>query len=521
MSQRHLKVYRVVISILFLLLTAALFVDFRELIPSQWAAVILFLQFVPSVIKFITVPAIAATGFIIILILTALYGRVYCSVICPVGILQDVFAWIARHTGLVKRYKFKKALNYLRYPFLAVTVLFLLSGSLFLLNLLDPYSIFGRIFSDVIRPGIIVANNILAGWLEQLDFYFLFGLNLDLITWRTILVPVITLILIVWLSLFFGRLYCNTICPLGTVLGLLSRVSLFRISMDASTCTKCGKCSVDCKSSCISVKNLQVDFSRCVACYNCISVCPESSIQYELHRGNNKGNNKGSADISKRDFLRKTVLYGAALAGISRRSAGQQNQKKPAGQRPNKLTCPVTPPGSESLQHFTNRCTACHLCVTACPTGVLQPSFLEYGFTGMTQPHMDYSVEYCNFECTICGEVCPTGAIMPLTVAVKKLTQTGQVQFIRDKCIVYEKNTACGSCSEHCPTQAVKMVPYKGVLTIPETNIEICIGCGACEFACPVVPHKAIFVDGNKNHRIAKAPKIEEMEVVTQEEFPF
>jgi ferredoxin len=134
---------------------------------------------------------------------------------------------------------------------------------------------------------------------------------------------------------------------------------------------------------------------------------------------------------------------------------------------------------------------------------------------------MDYSVEYCNFECTKCGEVCPTGAILPLTVEDKKLEQIGQVHLIIEKCIVYTDNTACGSCSEHCPTQAVKMVPYKEALTIPETDSTICIGCGACEFACPVKPHTAIYVDGNKVHQVAQAPRIEQLEIQEQEEFPF
>jgi ferredoxin-type protein NapF len=521
MKQKHLKAIRVVISVLFLLLISLLFVDFREMIPTAWADRILFLQFIPSLIRFVTITTVAATGFMVVLVLTALFGRVYCSALCPLGTFQDVFSWIAKHVGLVKRYRYKKALDYLRYPFLALTIIFLVAGSLFVVNLLDPYSSYGRIFSDILRPGIIVANNALAGLLERFGVYALYLFNLELITWRTVLIPFVTLILVVGLSLLFGRLYCNTVCPVGTVLGLLSRFSLFRIKMDALTCTKCGKCAFACKSNCIQVKTLTVDHSRCVACYNCISVCPENSIRYTLSDVKRGRTAVADTDTAKRDFIGKTLLYGAALAGISNKSLGQVESERPAGKIPNPKNHPVSPPGSVSIKHFTDRCTACHLCVTVCPTSVLQPSFLEYGFLGMSQPHMDYSVEYCNFECTKCGEVCPTGAILPLTVEDKKLEQTGQVQFIIEKCIVYTDNTACGSCSEHCPTQAVKMVPYKEGLTIPETDTEICIGCGACEFACPVKPHEAIYVDGNAVHQVAKAPHIEELELQEQEEFPF
>ncbi len=519
MKQKRLKVIRVVVSIVFLFAISALFLDYREWIPTVWADIILFLQFVPSAVRFLTVPLLAAFGFILVLILTALFGRVYCSFICPLGILQDVFSWISRKAGLIKRFKFKKALNYLRYPLLGLTILFLLFGSTFVLNLLDPYSSFGRIFSDIVRPGVLVANNGLAALFEKANMYFLYRLNLELITWHTILIPVVSLGLVVVLSLYFGRLYCNTVCPVGTLLGLVSRVSFLKIKMDKATCTKCGKCSFACKSSCINIKTQEVDNSRCVACYNCISVCPEDSIMYERSFGK-KLKPAVVTDNSKRDFLGKTLLYGAALAGLSHKSFGQEDER-PAGKIRNKKNHPVSPPGSVSLKHFNDRCTACHLCVSVCPTKVLQPSFLEYGFMGMSQPYMDYSVEYCNFECTKCGEVCPTGAILPLNVEEKKLEQTGQVNFVIKKCIVYTDNTSCGSCSEHCPTQAVKMVPYKPGLTIPEINKEICIGCGACEFACPVKPNTAIYVDGNAVHQVAKAPKIEELKVESTEEFPF
>lgn len=520
MKQKHLKSFRVVLAVILLVAVAALFVDFRELIPTVWADRILFLQFVPSVIKFITIPALVSAGFIFVLILTALVGRVYCSAICPLGIFQDVLTWFSKKLGIIKRFKFKKALNYLRYPILVITVIFLLFGGMWVLNLLDPYSSFGRIFSDIIRPGVLVINNLLAVLFEKFDIYFLYRFNLQLITWHSVLIPVITIILISWLAVKYGRLYCNTICPVGTVLGFLSRYSFFRITMDASTCTRCGKCSFACKSQCINVKTLEVDNSRCVSCYNCISVCPESSIKYVPAISNAK-KIASITNEPRRNFIAKTVAYGVGLTGISASLMAQEDNDRPAGKIPNQKNHPVSPPGSVSLKHFTDRCTACHLCVSVCPTNVLQPSFLEYGFMGMSQPHMDYGVEYCNFECTKCGEVCPTGAILPLTVEEKKLEQTGQVKFIIEKCIVYTDNTACGSCSEHCPTQAVRMVPYKEGLTIPETNTEICIGCGACEFACPVKPHTAIYVDGNAVHQVAKAPHIEELNVESTDEFAF
>ncbi len=233
MKQVHLRYYRIFISIVFLVLITFLFVDFREMIPTVWADRILFLQFVPSLIRFISIPALAAVGFIAILILTALFGRVYCSAICPLGIFQDVFSRISKRLHLIKRYKYKKPMDYLRYPLLGLAVVFVLFGSLFVLNLLDPYSSFGRIFSDMVRPGLIVVNNWIAGLLEKFNIYSLARENLGLFTWKSVFIPATTLALIIWLSLYFGRLYCNSVCPVGTLLGLLSRISFFKIRMDA------------------------------------------------------------------------------------------------------------------------------------------------------------------------------------------------------------------------------------------------------------------------------------------------
>jgi ferredoxin len=516
MKQKHLKTIRLFLSFFFLVALAAIFLDFRESIPVSWIHQIHGLQFIPSIINFTVIASGAAAGFLIVLLLTLLFGRVYCSMLCPLGALQDVFSWLSKKVAIKKRFKYTLPRNLLRYGFLILALVSLLFGSLVTLYMLDPFSNFGRIFSDLGRPVVISLNNMLAGLFEKMNWFFLYKFDYKGFEWKEALFPMVMLAILLWLSMLYGRLFCNTVCPVGTFLGLLSRVSLFRIKMDRVSCTQCGKCSAVCKSSCINVKTLEIDVSRCVDCYNCLKVCPSVSIGYRMALAKK---NTEMTESSKREFLSKSVVFFLALAGISRRTTAQGGigdalipvQKKH----------PVSPPGSVSLSHFNKNCTACHLCVTTCPSQVLQPSYLEYGFTGMLQPHLDFSVGFCEYECLKCGVVCPTGAILPMTLEDKKLTQMGEVHLIIRNCVVYTDETSCGSCAEHCPTQAVRMVPYKDGLTIPETHPGTCVGCGACEHVCPAKPNKAIFVDGNPVHIVAREPEFEKMEEIKSEEFPF
>lgn len=183
-------------------------------------------------------------------------------------------------------------------------------------------------------------------------------------------------------------------------------------------------------------------------------------------------------------------------------------------------TKPVTPPGSFDRENFQEKCIACHLCISNCPSNVLKPAFMEYGLAGMMQPTLFYERGFCNYDCTICTEVCPSGALLPLTMEQKHTNQMGRVQFVKENCVVFTKETDCGACSEHCPTQAVKMVPYKGSLTIPEIDANICSGCGGCEYICPVKPSKAIYVEGIDVHRKIKIKK-EIKEDIKVEDFGF
>jgi formate hydrogenlyase subunit 6/NADH:ubiquinone oxidoreductase subunit I len=137
------------------------------------------------------------------------------------------------------------------------------------------------------------------------------------------------------------------------------------------------------------------------------------------------------------------------------------------------------------------------------------------------QPFLDFDKGYCNYDCTICGEVCPTGALNRLDKSKKHHIQLGKSYFIKENCITYTNGTDCGACSEHCPTKAADMVPFKDGLVIPEINQAICIGCGACEYICPVRPIKAIYVEGNRVHEKADLPKEDKNIIIKKDDFPF
>jgi ferredoxin len=327
-------------------------------------------------------------------------------------------------------------------------------------------------------------------------------------------------LLLVVLTFYRGRLFCNTLCPVGTILGWVSRISIYKIRFDKQKCISCKKCERACKAGCIDVKNMKVDFDRCVACYNCIDSCNDLAIGYSRMKA--KKTIEKPVDEGRRDLFKTMAIGAASLTFLSAKNVDQVTSSFTT-----KITAksklPVTPPGSVSLDHFKSTCTACHLCISACPTNVLQSSIAEYGIAGLFLPKMDYHVNYCNIDCTRCSNVCPTGAIIPLTKEQKAITQIGRVNFVHDNCVVVNNGDDCGACAEHCPTAAVFMVPYQNNLFIPEVNPDACIGCGACEHVCPSRPFRAIFVESSPIHGLAIKPKNDgdKQKEEVSDEFPF
>lgn len=514
-----LRKFRILFSTIVFICFFLVFVDFKSLVPAGYTNILLYLQFIPSIIKFLSPGSTAAIGFILILALTLLSGRTYCSFLCPLGIGQDLFSRIGgRFKKKFRRYGYKKPFTVLRYLLLAITLIVTLIWGMYMVTLLDPYSIYARFMTCFAKPAVLVINNFLAGILGKFDIYTLSNVPVKGFSLVTYSIPAAFFILVGVLSFTRGRLYCNMICPVGTLFGLLSKVSLFRIKFDESACTRCGRCSMRCKSSCIDFLKYDVDISRCVDCFNCIAICQDKALSYGIVKLKKKVH---ETDENKRKMVLGSLLL---LFGMTRVANGQLK----TAPRPKKdstvketRTLPVCPPGGTTIADFNKYCTACSLCINACPNGVLQPAFRQYGIAGMMQPVMDYHKSFCTYNCTVCTEICPTSALRPLVLDAKKLTQIGKAKFIKDNCIVKTEKTACGACSESCPTKAVHMIPYEGNLLIPETKDDICIGCGHCEFACPTVPYKAIFVDGNAVHAAAKKPENVQSEIKTPVEFPF
>jgi len=516
----YLKKIRIIASLLFFIPTSLLFLNFIGIIPGGFYDYVLFFQFIPSVIKFVDILTFTSIGFLIVLITIIFFGRIYCSSICPLGTLQDIISNLSKKISGVSYYSWSKDLKWLKYSILMVTVLSIPISGVFITGLLDPFSNFGRILTTLIRPLIILLNNLLAIFLESFDYYIIYPVDIKEISIAGFIFSIIILFTLLLMSYKKGRFFCNTICPVGALFGLISKVSIFKIKIKEDGCEGCGICETVCKAECINAETKEINFERCIVCFNCFRECPTSAINY--YKEDYSAQNSGSEfSEGRRRFISGMYTLVGGLSGISFAQVQIIPEKKST--KPVNRLAPVSPPGSNNFDHFTSTCTACQLCISVCPTQVLQPSILHYGLAGFLQPRMDYITNYCNYECVLCTEVCPTGALEILLPEAKKLIQLGKSKFVKENCIVETEKKECGACSEHCPTKAVKMIPYENKLHIPEVKNEYCVGCGACEYACPTKPYKAIYVEGNPKHLIAETPPPEtpEQEIDHKEEFPF
>ena len=492
-----LRKLRIILATVFFAGITLLFLDFTGTIHclTGWMAKI---QFLPAVL------ALNVVVIVFLILLTLICGRVYCSVICPLGIMQDIIAWFGKKAKK-NRYAYSAAKNWLRYGMLAVFVAALVAGASSIVSLLAPYSAFGRIASNLLAPVYGWCNNLLAWGAEQADSLAFYRTEVS--TGGTLMVAVaaVTLVLLFILAWRNGRTYCNTICPVGTVLGFLSRWSWLKPVIDTSKCVNCRLCERNCKSACINTAEHSIDYSRCVACMDCINKCHSGAISYK-HCAKPAAKKEAAGKEENVDNGRRAFMTtAAALTATAALKAQKQkvdgglavieDKKIPERKRH------IVPAGALSAKNLAQHCTSCQLCVSACPNDVLRPST---DLMRLMQPEMSYERGYCRPECTRCSNVCPTGAIRPITIEDKTAIQIGRAVWIKKNCLPAIDGTACNNCAHHCPTGAIQMVPSdpenEDSPKIPAINEAKCIGCGACENLCPSRPYSAIYVEGFERH---------------------
>ena len=473
----------------FFALITLLFLDFTGT-AHHWLGWLAKIQFLPAVLALNVVVIVA------LVLLTLVFGRIYCSVICPLGVFQDVLSRLRRKKN---KYSYSKEVRWLRYPVLVLFVIALVAGVGIIFQLLAPYSSYGRIATMIFQPLWMMGNNVLGTIAERADSYAFYTVDVWMKSLPVFILALVTLVVMFVLAWRGGRTYCNTICPVGTILSFLARFSFLKIRFDADKCKNCSLCSKNCKAACIDYKTHTVDYSRCVVCGNCIDKCKFGALSYSFSPTAKKSS---SVDASKRSFLIAGALAStAALAQKKEKLMDGGLAELEDKVAPERQT-PLTPPGSLSFQHFAQHCTGCQLCVSECPNDVLRPSTDLMHFM---LPAMSYERGFCRPECTRCSEVCPAGAIKPLDDVEKSSVQIGHAVWIKKNCVILTDEVECGNCARHCPAGAIEMLPLdendEESPMVPAINENACIGCGACEYVCPSRPFSAIYVEGHEVHR--------------------
>lgn len=483
-----LKYLRRLIAVLSIITLTLLFVDFTGTVAVHWSWLAK-IQLVPALLA---VNALAVVGLVV---LTLIFGRLYCSVICPMGIFQDIVErirhWVApkkkKRLGL---YRYEPERRTWRYVVLGLFIVLLIIGQFAVIatslaGILDPYSAYGRIagqfFVPLWREGALTVADaaaakdvyILAGYPPQ--WYFSLGVTI------VAALTAVTVIVFAWRT---GRGYCNTICPVGTLLGFLSRYSLLKPVIDTDKCNLCGTCGRKCKSKCIDTKNHSIDYSRCVVCFDCLNNCSQGAISYKVRRGEKHASADAKPDqTGRRNFIIGTAVVAGTLAVKAGGKTGDGGFAPLKAKQPVPGTVHPVPAGAISIKHLRSHCTACQLCISECPNQVLRPSA---SFAAFMQPEMMFNNGYCHTDCNRCSEICPAGAIKPIDLPAKAVTKIGTAIVNPDICISASQGVNCGSCSRHCPVGAIQMVETAEGTLRPVVDESACIGCGSCEYHCPV-----------------------------------
>lgn len=440
-NSRIFRTLRVVIAFLFMILFL-----FSFCFAENAAVGFLKIQLGPGIASlFNAVTLGAALTVTILLVITLIFGRFYCAVFCPLGIFQDLLGRLLR----AKNRGPKKEPDLLRFSLTGIVFGLLFGGSVLGFLVFDPFANFGAFLSSFYRSA--VSDHFV--WTAELG------------------AGIFSLLFLVLIVLIKRRAFCRWFCPVGTLLELTASCSVFRFSF-TKQCVSCGKCEKICPTQCIDLSAKVIDDKRCVRCLDCLSACPSQGIRFGV--GTVKLENP--PDQKRRRFT-KSILALPIFFGVGAYCEKDRQSRKITGATPLLL-----PPGAGDTSRFTNRCDACHLCVTQCPTKILQPSPLRKG-----PVLLDPLQGGCQYNCVRCGEVCPTGALPRLPLEQKRSLRLGTVEFDPQYCLAVQDNEACSKCADVCPNGSLIIRLSRTQFHLPDLDPDSCTGCGSCVFSCPAV----------------------------------
>ncbi len=489
---------------LFLLLFLFLFIQTESKGNDELGYTVrLFLDFDPLIFftTILSAPAAAKAFYLslVTVVVTILFGRVFCGWACPLGTLNNLVGSIKK-----KRTPPAKGVNWYRVKYYILIAI--LASALFTLQpvgIMDPLSLLIRSFSVSIYPlfnygvrsafdalyssnplGIAAFSEILYAGFKKTVLSFEQSFYHQGVFIGTLF------FVIIGLNFIEKRFWCRYLCPLGAFLGLLSRFSLLKRST-SEDCTSCGVCAADCQGNARpEAKELWRD-TECLVCRNCDDICPQNAVSF----GFPARRSAPAMDLGRRRVVASLVSGVVAVPLLRTVPIAKAGAQDPVLLRP---------PGALEEKEFLKRCVKCGECMKVCTTNGLQPALLEAGLEGIWSPMLVPRIGYCEYRCTLCGQVCPTGAIKRLQLEEKAKVRIGLAMIDKGRCLPWAHARPCVVCEEVCPTskkaiwfEDARVKDRKGNVVVvqqPRVDLELCIGCGICEAKCPVLGRPAITV---------------------------
>ena len=505
-----MKKLRMILAGLIFLACLAIFLDFTGVMAAYlgWVAKI---QFMPAILS------LNVLIFLVLIALTVVFGRIYCSVICPLGIFQDLFAGLRGKKKAYKPWKHTKAMRAVRYGLLGVFSILAIAGVMSIVSIFEPYSAFGRIATSILAPAYDGINNIFANIAETHESYAFYGVDVWLRGTASLILAILTFVGLAIAGFVTGRGYCTTVCPVGTLLGLISKFSIFRVRIQADKCKNCHACERKCKSHCIDLETHSVDPERCVTCFNCLSACKFNAIAYTPslkdmlkkadqntpkaddkpeESAETKGNAEDMKESAEAQENKAADMKESSDAKLEESEAPKPedqpenaDSKVPSTARRAFMTatataavgaalCPalalaeggadgelaevsrksVYPRENAVTPPGSNGWLSMKKHCTGCQLCIraCHNKVLRMSDEGGTllRPVMSFERGYCRPTCNDCSQVCPTGAIKPITLEQKSSIQIGRAIWRQDICLS-AKGTHCRACGRACPNGAI------------------------------------------------------------------